>query len=636
MRLSKVNIHNFRGIEKLSLELEDFTSLIGPNNTCKSTILHAIEYALNGQSPELEEWHNKQIDKPIEIEVEFVDLMDWERDRPGISSLVHDRKIHLKYIAIAENKTKEAQPKKVNVKYEAKIPEESIRGWAAKWRELSDEIRALAEKIGLDGKAFRTKANKERLREAIRQERPHLVTQGPLRFTDEGLSINAALQQALPQGILIPAVRDATDELKPTSKTAFGMLLNRILLPSIETTDEYHTVEKAIEGLRKKLDNLDSNCLPEVKTVIDGLTERLKALISAKAVLNLAEPDTRKLLGSSFTLRIDDGANTPVNLQGHGLQRALIYAMLEVLADQDANISLQKTEEENASELSTRPTESQDTSSYQKKRSTLLLFEEPELFMHPHLMRKLKETLKTVARKPEWQVAITTHSPFLIDVAENYRSLAILQRSNNCSPVVKQLVQSPFKGKKREKEILRASIDFHPSVCEVFFAEETILVEGPSEVAILKYRPQLFEMCNISKKEAAERTVISCGGKWAIPAIARLLKAFGIPFRVIHDLDKKDRSPEKIADTNADPYKANKQIALIVGDNKKIFVCQDTLEDVLWEAGDSRTPHSSHDKPYRAWKRVNEIESDPELFKKHPTLKKLIQFAFSSNGDFSN
>ena len=43
MQLKSIQIQNFRSIEDLIINLETFTSLVGANNSGKSTILKAIE-----------------------------------------------------------------------------------------------------------------------------------------------------------------------------------------------------------------------------------------------------------------------------------------------------------------------------------------------------------------------------------------------------------------------------------------------------------------------------------------------------------------------------------------------------------------------------------------------------------------
>lgn len=51
MYLSNVHIKNFRGIEELSLPLDDVCVLIGENNTGKSTIIDAVRICLE-ESPQ--------------------------------------------------------------------------------------------------------------------------------------------------------------------------------------------------------------------------------------------------------------------------------------------------------------------------------------------------------------------------------------------------------------------------------------------------------------------------------------------------------------------------------------------------------------------------------------------------------
>ena len=46
MFLSQIDIKNFRGIEELSLPLDDLCVLIGENNSGKSTILDALRICL--------------------------------------------------------------------------------------------------------------------------------------------------------------------------------------------------------------------------------------------------------------------------------------------------------------------------------------------------------------------------------------------------------------------------------------------------------------------------------------------------------------------------------------------------------------------------------------------------------------
>lgn len=73
MKIKHVEIRNFRGIKSLSWHVKgDFNCLIGPGDTCKTTILTALDYALSPRSSLIFEdgdFFNQDIDQDITIQV---------------------------------------------------------------------------------------------------------------------------------------------------------------------------------------------------------------------------------------------------------------------------------------------------------------------------------------------------------------------------------------------------------------------------------------------------------------------------------------------------------------------------------------------------------------------------------------
>ena len=556
MKLRTLSVHNFRSIGDASINVRGFTSLIGPNNCGKSSFLRAIDIFLNQQSPSLEEWRKGHKDKPIVIEGEFDELQEWEKMTPGVAGIVYNNKIRLRLTISIDPKTE-----KIQKLYEAYKLEENITGWSDKWADLDPSLKAIAENLKINGTSWRTDANKEQVRQQIRETKPELVKVGEPKWSDESISIANALQQAIPQAQLIPAVRDASEDTKP-GKTPFGLIVSKILLPAIQTSTEFADLISAVTALQTKLSAEDNSQIEKVAKTTKLLSDRLSSVIDAKAILTMSTPDAEKFIGANTGLWLDDGTKTPINLQGNGLQRALVFALFEVLATQNAQILDEKGQ----------PVRS---------RSTMILFEEPELFMHPHIMRRLKKALNTISKGPDWQVIVTTHSPFMIDVGEDPISLVVFKREDSKTPPkVTQLKGDPFgqdDESKRDREALRAVLDFHPTVCEAFFAKRTVLVEGDSEMAVLVSQPDLYKKAEIDLAKREHCTVVSCGGKWTIPPIANMLQKFEIPFRIIHDQDRKGRTDTQIAEAPAiDPFKANARIAKFAA-AKDIMVINDTL-----------------------------------------------------------
>lgn len=604
MKLTSIRIQNFRCIGDLTFDLRDYTSLIGPNNCGKSAVLRAIDIFLNQVQPEPEEWRKGHEQEPIVIEACFDEIQEWERDTPGVAGIIQDNRIRLRATISIGGDGKVERPV-----YEAYIREMIIEGFADNWSDLSPQIRGIAEEIAITGRTWRNVANKERVRQVVRERHPELVTLREERWTSENISITPALKQAIPQAVLVPAVRDAVDDAKPQAKTPFGLLLRRVILPAIQKTDEYQGLMEAVQALTSRLSGVGGEQLETVRQLADELSQRMSSLIETRVIVTLDPPDTEKFLGSNATIRLDDGTETPICYQGHGTQRALVFALIEVLAKQDAVI--------------------EQTGDALRQRSTILLFEEPELYMHPHLMRRLKRALQGIAASQDWQVVISTHSPFLIDVATDPVSLVIFCRvSPHVPPEVKQLDSDPFEEdepSRRDRVALRAALDFHPTINEVFFARRAVLVEGDTEVAVFQHVPTLLSLAGIESNKSDRVSVISCGGKWTIPPIAKLLTRFEIPFRIIHDLDRKGRSDEELGALPAiHPYLANARIEE-VAEGAEIFVVEDAFEHLLWDEGESIP---SSDKPYRAWCRVRELCDGVENLERAPKLREVVSFAF--------
>ena len=601
MKLTELRVKNFRCIDSMSINVPNFLSVIGPNNTGKSSILRAVEIFLNQDKPEISEWRKGNEGEPIEIEGTFGDIQDWERNAQGVSGLVQNGEIKLKAIARIEGES-------VSLSYEAFVSPVEIEGWSEAWGELSATIKNLATGIDLNGTTWRTAANKNRVREIISSQKTELLTHLEPQWTNENISISAALKQALPVAVYVPAVRNASDDGKPGAKTSFGQLLKKIVLPAIQSSDEYRALLSAVTNLSEKLRGTGDNQLDEVKRLGDSLTKRMSSILTASVKFRMDTPDTDKFVGANTGINVDDGTETPIHLQGHGVQRALVFAMIEVLAIQEAARGTDET------------------------RSTLLLFEEPEIYLHPHLMRRLRASLMDLSAQDNWQVIITTHSLFFVNVAEDPCSLVITSRiSATSAPVHRQLETDPFiqeGGNYDERTALRAAMDFHPTVAEAFFAKKAVLVEGDSELAIFKHSSKIHEKMGISDENHNSTTIVSCGGKWTIPALARVMNAFQISFRIIHDRDRQGRSETELAAAHAiDPHKANEKIFSAAG-NSPILVVDDTLENVLWPQAANV---SSSDKPFKAWRKIKEIAELANPQDDYPELKRIFDFVYSEN-----
>ncbi|NPW62574.1 ATP-dependent endonuclease [Pseudomonas aeruginosa] len=604
MKVRKLTIKNFRGISFAEIDIEDFTSFIGPNNIGKSTILHALNIVLDNKNPTIEDFPNKQPSpEPLEIICEFRELEDWEKNKPAISGLLHEENLHVKLSALWEG-----EDSKVSSEYSVFCTTEELPWSGFREAKAHPQAAACMAELGIV-KAEDLKAMGAELEAMFKDRHPDLVRQKtdwhPKKFAN-------SLQQAVPHVMYVPACFKIEDELKSTANTPFSFLFSNKLFPIVKNDNSYREYMDKAAYLQGKLKGK-----AESGGEIDGLGDAL-AQVSAtlnqvldfdsKVRLAVGEVDIEPLFMKAATLLVEEEFESSLQYQGSGVQRALAFAMLESNAGHASIVE-------------------------GGERSVVVLYEEPELYIHPHLMRRLKSALVEKTNSPKWQVICSTHSPFLISLADKPQSLKLIRRNADNKRIIHQLAANIFEegGDYDERSLLRATLDFHPTVCESLFAKRVVLVEGDTEVAVFSLAEDLLKKMSINAPLARDTTIISAGGKWTIPAICKVLNTLGIDYRVIHDEDRHGLSDDELTEKPAiHPFKANAKIASIANANK-VFVVSDTFEHVLWDSAEDENA-SSKDKPYNSWKRVKGyIDGEIQLTAaSEARLSDILNFAFTA------
>lgn len=189
------------------------------------------------------------------------------------------------------------------------------------------------------------------------------------------------------------------------------------------------------------------------------------------------------------------------------------------------------------------------------KNSSILMIEEPEIYLHPHLRRHIFDMFSELAEKNDVQVFYTTHSPDFIDVSKfenisivikNDRKTEVRQavcekvnssRDNDLLKHVKKLMSSFGQSEDPTSDSVRERLRlfYRLEQNEAFFAKKIVLVEGQTEFFSL---PIYAKAHNFSfNKEGI--TIVNCGAKNNIPYFYCLFnKCFELPTFVIIDGDK--------------------------------------------------------------------------------------------------
>jgi hypothetical protein len=239
-----------------------------------------------------------------------------------------------------------------------------------------------------------------------------------------------------------------------------------------------------------------------------------------------------------------------VDYYGSGFQRHFIYSLIQLGSQYVGKKVVKKTKDFVPS-------------------LTLVLFEEPEVFLHPPQQEILARSLMAMANKDNWQVVCTTHSshfvsrnadsiPAIVRVMRTEGNVEAFQISDadwsaivTANKAIEAIVAKYPKMKKRlhaddvkpEMEAVKHFLWLNTDRSGIFFANHALLVEGPTEVALIN---KLIDDGKIKGADCGLH-VLDCLGKYNIHRFMNLLRHLGITHSVIHD---DDNNKDEHADLN--------------------------------------------------------------------------------------
>jgi CRISPR-associated exonuclease Cas4 len=327
-----------------------------------------------------------------------------------------------------------------------------------------------------------------------------------------------------------------------------GDLSERIL----KTDPEYRKVEGAIGELKALLNTMANPAgttrLQSLSTIEARITDFLKKLMpSVNGVsLSIDIDDVKSMFANGISLTVNDGISTDVLAKGHGLQRCVVFTLLQALILNERN-QLVATPDAPA----------------QTVCPIVLAIEEPELYIHPQLAKLFFDVMRQFSQTD--QVLYATHSPLFIDAFEYTKVALVRKETVAVGTRVRTCDQSAFNGL-NDRSIFRGMTRLNPAVNELFFAKKVLLVEGPEDqIGITAYLVNEGTITN--RIEEIEWSIIVAGGKEAIPFFQRVLNGFAIPYRVLHD---NDVVPGMATDLRAKHERTNASIAALASANRVV------------------------------------------------------------------
>jgi len=265
--------------------------------------------------------------------------------------------------------------------------------------------------------------------------------------------------------------------------------------PTNEKTYEELIKDKSSD-IKLFVDEVFRKDTAEIRKILEGA-------IAHKSISFRFMNDSTNELYKNIQLFVNDGIDRPLHEKGTGIQSAIIISLFSLYCNDYHN------------------------------NSSLLITEEPELFLHPQARRVISAELDKFLNGSETQrnqLIISTHSIEYLKNVDPFNIVRVYKDSiHNCS-IVKQLnIETSQQISLELKRFLWSNNT------ELFFADKVILVERgevyliPAIVDKIKEKNQLLDYENI--------TVSRVNGKGTFLIYIKMLECFNIPYVILGDLD---------------------------------------------------------------------------------------------------
>jgi predicted ATP-dependent endonuclease of OLD family len=443
-------------------------------------------------------------------------------------------------------------------------------------------------------------------------------------------------QAKLGKTIYIPELSTTDEALKLSGPSPFRDMVNFVFKKIVTSSKAFQSLNSAIDSFNQNFMEESSNDGFSMDTLKKEINDNIKHWdVDFGMKVNPIQP--QEIVKFLFSYFIKDkelnSSEIDVNSLGQGLQRYLIYTLIMLSAKY-----VEKIEEKN---------------NVFSPDFTLLLFEEPEAFLHPSQQVQLNYGLGKLSQEMNQQILITTHSP--IFVSKNIDGLRALLK-------VKKQGPNTFTFQLRNEdvdELLDENLSFfrefsnvlkHPETCKElkakiihqklgqmetnneekleeegikyfmwldsersasFFARHIVICEGASEKIFLDYL-----VSNIWSEFIDKHIyILDSMGKYNIHRYMNLFGKLGISHSVLYDKDS-DKEIQEIVNKFIE---SNKNEC-----TKKIHTFDKDFEDYLGISKDGVRPNLKPLNVLTNYK--NSKISEDKLNKLHKLIEELSRF----------
>lgn len=479
-KLLKLSVKNVGciGPEGVEIDLDDIVCLVGKNNAGKSTVLRAYELA-----------HSPSSFSPTN------DRCRW---------------------------TPEGEPSIVEL--DVHIPE-GIGNVDEKWKISQDDLRVVRSR-------WEWSPTGSHVRKTWSPEAGDWAEDGKAGGADN------VFQSRLPRPLRIGSLEDSAKTEETLLALALGPFVEEIAShqkdPDSELSKSVASLTTLVDGLSKPHEKRFSEIAAQVQNGFAGVFPNLG--IRLNVAMSTPPLKVKDLMKEGSGIQISDGEiETSLAQQGTGARRALFWSMLQVhnqisrrnslLEDLNKQLGKAKADENKRKPILEQIAKVEAGQQPEGENDPafpgyLLLMDEPENALHPLAARAAQRHLYKLATDPEWQVMLTTHSPYFVNPLADHTTIIRLARTDGEAG---SLTRKTYRSDEitfdpDTKRNLQALQQMDIGFSEVFFGAYPILVEGDTEHAA--YIASIVESNHALLDRIA---IVRARGKAILPGLIRML-----------------------------------------------------------------------------------------------------------------
>ncbi|SMF94623.1 Predicted ATP-dependent endonuclease of the OLD family, contains P-loop ATPase and TOPRIM domains [Methylomagnum ishizawai] len=354
------------------------------------------------------------------------------------------------------------------------------------------------------------------------------------------------------QVLYVPALANPTDQTKMSGPSPLRNMLNFLLKKVVSKSEAFKEVTAAFEKLNEEA-RKENGFLTEISNPLNVAIEAWGIKIDLSVDSVAPEDISKSLVRFAFLDASLGDTGFDLDRYGHGFQRSVIYELIRLA-----------------------PTFKDEKKTSKKEFNplyNLVLFEEPEAFLHPSQQESMAYHLRRLSAESGQQVFITTHSPiFAGKAAQQIGQIIRVQRSNGVTKIfqpkgtqinevfdqggellialqafvanktihdnkksrARKMIENPPEADIAiQEERFRFQLWLDSERSSLFFADKVLLVEGATERALFNYL-----LANDWHDLSTQRIcIVDALGKFNFHRFMALFKVYGIPHGVMLDDD---------------------------------------------------------------------------------------------------